>query len=392
MDKSTLVLVVGSEALAQEVSAVGAAVKSRAIQVQRTPDLRRAAELVRTRRPDAVLVELDRDLRDLHAFSAELESGPDAPPLLVGAWSRERFGGEDPSGAYLIDATRARVRDFIRRPVSSAELSDVLERHLGARAASRAAGRVIAFVSNKGGVGKSTLSVSTACALAKARPDQVLLIDASLQLGLGASMLDLDPTTTLVDAVAQQDRLDETLLRELSLRHPCGLRLLAAPKNAMDAARIDDASLARVLTVARRAFDFVVVDTFPLLDSIAVAILDFADDACVVVTPTVPHVLGAVTLLDVLERLGLGRGRQRVLLNHSHPRVAGTLDAEDVATRLQRPIDAVFPFDKGLLIAQNTGEPYALTAGKLFGFGRALHEFAELLTRPRGAVGADVAP
>lgn len=391
MDKNTLVLVVGSQGLLQEVQAVASAIKQRPIQVQGASDLRRAGEVVRTRRPDAVLVELERDLRELHGFAAELESGLDAPPLLVGAWSREKFGGEDPSGAYLIEATRARVRDFIRRPVSSTELADVLERHLGARAASRAAGRVIAFVSNKGGVGKSTLSVSTACALAKQHPDRVLLIDASLQLGLCASMLDLEPTSTLVDAVMQQDRLDETLLRELSLQHECGLRVLAAPKDAMDAARIDDASLARVLTVARRAFDFVVVDTFPLLDSIAVAILDFADDACVVVTPTVPHVLGAVTLLDVLERLGVGRRRLRIVLNNSHPRVAGTLSAEDVATRLARPIDAVFPFDKGLLVAQNTGEPYALTVGKLFGFGRALHEFAQSLTEPRAAAGADVA-
>ncbi|MBK6941904.1 MAG: AAA family ATPase [Planctomycetes bacterium] len=392
MDKSTVVLVVGSEALAQEVEAVSAAVKSRTIQVQRSPDLRRAGEAARTRRPDAVIVELGRDLRELHAFAAELESGADVAPVVVGAWSRETFLGEDPSSAYLIEATRARVRDFVRRPVSSTELAEVLERHLGARVASRAQGRVIAFVSNKGGVGKSTLAVSTACALAKTHGDRVVLIDASLQLGLCASMLDLEPTTTLVDAVMQQDRLDETLLRELTLQHACGLRVLAAPKDAMDAARIDDASLARVLSVARRAFDYVVVDTFPLLDSIAVAILDFADDACVVVTPTVPHVLGALPLLDVLERLGVGRGRQRIVLNHSHPRVAGTLTPEDVATRLQRRIDAVFPFDKGLLVAQNTGEPYALAVGRLFGFGRALAGFVDELARPRGAVTSDVAP
>ena len=54
MDKSTVVLVVGSEALAKEVEAVSAAVKSRTIQVQRSPDLRRAAEAARTRRTDAV--------------------------------------------------------------------------------------------------------------------------------------------------------------------------------------------------------------------------------------------------------------------------------------------------------------------------------------------------
>lgn len=391
MDKSTVVLVVGSDAFADEVRSVCGAVKDREIQLQHAGDLRRAGEAVRTRRPDVVMLELGRDLRELHAFATELEADAESAPILVGAWSRETFSGDDPSGAYLIEATRARVRDFVRRPVSSTEFADVLARHLGARTTSRAQGRVIAFVSNKGGVGKSTLAVSTACALAKVHGDRVALIDASLQLGLCASMLDLEPSTTLVDAVMQRDRLDETLLRELTLQHACGLRVLAAPKDAMDAARVDDASLARVLAVARRAFDFVVVDTFPLLDSIAVAILDFADDACVVVTPTVPHVLGALPLLDVLERLGVGRRRQRIVLNHSHPRVTGTLSPQDVATRLARPIDAVFPFDKGLLIAQNTGEPYALSAGRLFGFGRALAGFVDSLTQPRVAVSAPAA-
>lgn len=62
-----------------------------------------------------MIVELGRDLRELHAFAAELESGADVAPVVVGAWSRETFLGEDPSSAYLIEATRARVRDFVRR-------------------------------------------------------------------------------------------------------------------------------------------------------------------------------------------------------------------------------------------------------------------------------------
>ena len=74
------------------------------------------------------------------------------------------------------------------------------------------------FLSNKGGVGKSTLAVNVATALALKHPDDVLLIDTSLQIGSCAMLLDIKPTTSIVDAVRERDRLDETLLRHLTLR------------------------------------------------------------------------------------------------------------------------------------------------------------------------------
>ncbi len=41
--------------------------------------------------------------------------------------------------------------------------------------------------------------------------DRVLLVDASLQMGVCASLLDLTPATSLMDVVREADRLDETL-------------------------------------------------------------------------------------------------------------------------------------------------------------------------------------
>ncbi len=126
---------------------------------------------------------------------------------------------------------RANVQDFLRRPLSSTELRSLLDRVFQPRLTPRKSpGRILTFMSNKGGVGKSTLSVNAACDLAVRRPGQVLLIDASLQLGSCALMLDLIPQSTLTDAVREKERLDETLLRRLTTRHECGLHLLAAPK------------------------------------------------------------------------------------------------------------------------------------------------------------------
>src|SRR5207237_6082693 len=127
---------------------------------------------------------------------------------------------------------------------------------------------VAAFLGNRGGVGKSALSVNVACGLARRYPDEVLLVDTSLQVGTCAMLLDLKPTTSIVDAIRERDRLDKTLLRHLTLRHGSGLRLLAAPTDALEGSEVDDEAISRIINMARRSFEYVVIDTFPMLDSV----------------------------------------------------------------------------------------------------------------------------
>jgi pilus assembly protein CpaE len=203
-------------------------------------------------------------------------------------------------------------------------------------------------------------------------PGQVLLIDASLQLGICALMLDIVAQTTLTDAVREKERLDETLLRRLTQQHSSGVHLLAAPKDAVEAAEVDDASFARVLNIARRTFDYIVVDTFPMLDSLMLSLLDVADLVYMVMQGTVPNVVGAVRLLSVLDALGVPRERQRLVLNQNYSRFAGNLTPGDIQQRLGRELDYAFPYQKRLLVAANTGRPYILKSMRFFGFGREM--------------------
>ena len=337
-------------------------------------DERLAIEQARTRRPDVILVET-RDVARLQRFAEATDGAAPQPVLVVVCRGGEAIGQDE----FFIQATRARVRDFLTRPISSNELRSVLDRHLSAPDDSSRpdkGGRVLAFVSNKGGVGKSTVSVNTAVALARRHKDDVLLVDASLQMGVGASMLDVRPETSLVDAADAADRLDAALLRRLAVPHPSGVRLLAAPADAVEAARIDDAVMSRVLSLGRREFRYVVVDTFPLLDSVAIAILDLSDQVFVVSTNALPNVIGIQHLLSVLGRVGLPESRQRVVVNQTHPSFAGRLTPRDIANQLGRDVEAVFPFDRRILTAYNTGEPLAWRGKRMFGFAKAIHRFA----------------
>ena len=342
------------------------------VSVQFAPDLRQAVETVRNRRPQLAIVEVEADLGSVKVLADELATvSPET--ALVGAIHHELHAAEVSESALVLGAVRAGVKDFLRRPVSSTELADLFGRVLksGGAKVGGTLGKIVSFASNKGGVGKSTLAVNAACGLALQHPDRVLLVDLSIQMGVCASMLDLRPPATIIDAVRQRDRVDETLLRQIAAVHSSGLHLLAAPAGAVEAAEIDDEAVARLLTLARRTYDFVVVDTFPMLDRVMLAVIDFSDRVYVVLENVVPTLQGAVKFVKLLDGLGVDRGRQRIVLNRQTS-LPGSLPPADVARHLGREVNFVLPADKRLVIAANSGEPYVMRASRFFGYGPPL--------------------
>lgn len=389
-DKNLRVLIVGRDrTLEDELLSAMAAVPGRRATVHLADTYREAVDAARRRQPDFVLIEIDRDVTEITDLLRDLlEQVPHA--AMAGAFTPDWLTSEQSERAAFVELVRADMRDFIRRPLSGTELRAVLDR-LFSRKPSPAAvaqGRVASFMSNKGGVGKSALAVNTACGLAMRHPDEVLLIDTSLQVGTCAFLLDLKPTTSIVDAIRERDRLDRTLLRHLSLRHPSGLRLLAAPADALEGSEVDDEAIVRIVTMARTTFKYVVIDTFPVLDGLLMTILDLTDVAFVVVQGTAPAVAATARLLPMLDGLGVPAARQRLVLNYNYRPFLGNLRPADIAGRLQRDIDFVVPYDKRVLVSMNTGNPPILKAGRWQSFGRTIQRIIDAVD----GVSADALP
>jgi protein-tyrosine kinase len=125
--------------------------------------------------------------------------------------------------------------------------------------------QVIAVTSAGMGEGKTTTAINLAGALAQSRESRVLLVDGDLrrpcvgiQLGLG------DPRGAgLADAILDPERsLESVILRRLPLN--LGIltagKLPSAPYEALRSSR-----LGTLFEEARRLFDYIVVDTPPLI-------------------------------------------------------------------------------------------------------------------------------
>ncbi|MEM8709825.1 MAG: AAA family ATPase [Planctomycetota bacterium] len=336
-------------------------------------DERRAQARAMERRVDLLLVELEQDTGMLARFAEDLREA-DHPPVLVAVYRPQEFDGDSALSASFVDLMRAGVRDFLNRPLSTTDVRGLLRRELPAEAPGPSSvGRVVSFVGSKGGVGKSTVSANAAVLLA--RKGSTLLVDASLQHGVACDLLGLEPAAHLAEAAREFHRLDASLLANLSARHSSGVDVLAAPPNAIEAAAVDETVISRVIAVARRAYDFVVVDTFPLLDSVTLAILDMSDLTFVVLNDSLPTVAGTGELLGVLDRVGVDRSRARVILNRTHPGRGPS--PEDIATRLDRNIDHLVPYSSRVLAAANSGKPLTAGIGRVGRWGRALAAIAK---------------
>jgi pilus assembly protein CpaE len=368
-------LVIGDDTLAQEVeSAVPSAVTGRSFVVH-AGDRDEAERRLRQRTPGICLLDVGRDASALREFIDRQRLL--APDLMLVGVQADRSDAPTPSDV-LVEAVRSKLFDVLERPISSESLRAIVaSASEELQEADARAGRVMAFHSTKGGVGKSTLSINVATGLALRYPDQVLLVDCSLQLGVCASALDLTPSASIATAARERERLDARLLRELCAVHEdTGLHLLSAPIDAVDASDVDDQAMAQVIALARSSFEFVVIDTLPIVDAVMLAVFDLADRLYLVNQGTVPDVIGAARLREMLDRLEIPEDRERIVLNRNTPSFPGQLERKDVAGRIGRNVDFEVPYDKRVLSALNLGRPRVLDAGRR-GWGRVVRELID---------------
>jgi pilus assembly protein CpaE len=290
----------------------------------------------------------------------------------------------------LKQALRAGIDDVVAVAADESELLDAIER-ASARVRARLAGsaptvaaptsptegRVVTVFCTKGGTGKSVVAINVAVALAKRTIQPVVLVDADLQFGDVALMLQLQPAHTIVEAVQAGDRLDGTMLENLLLRHqPSGLLVLAAPTEPSSADQIGRTDLARILDVLRERCAYVVVDTSANFAEVTLAALESADDILVLAGLDVMSLKSARVGLQTMRILGIPFSRVKFVLNRANTRVG--LTEADAERALQLKVDVALPSD--LLVAEsvNRGVP-VITSAPRSKFAKSIDDLADSL-------------
>jgi pilus assembly protein CpaE len=305
---------------------------------------------------DVVVVGADVDLQAAVAFAEGYRlTRPSLGVVLV----RRRV-----ESSVLSDALYAGMRDVVEerdltgltRAVERARRTSVAIRDQGVMEpdeAARKRGRVVTVFSAKGGTGKTTLSTNLSAALAEHGRRRVCLIDLDLGFGDVGITMQVFPSRTIADAIGVGAAVDDETLDSLIANHSPGLDVIVAPVAPDEKEKISADVVGAVLDGLARRYDFVVVDTAPSLDELAVAAFDRTDVLLLLATLDIPAVKNLKLTLEMLDLLDYPLDQRIIVLNRADAKVV--LTPEDTERTLKTEISVRLPSSRDVPASVNRG-------------------------------------
>ena len=188
-----------------------------------------------------------------------------------------------PQNPVETDPSRG-VDAVLSMPFSGYELINRIQALHAAYIASEEGGasRLFSVFAPKGGVGKTTIAFNLAVAIAQ-QERRTALIDGSLQFGDMRSLLKVPmDAPSILDLPT--DRIQESDLQDVLWRDPSGVDILLAPPRVEMAEMVTVRDIDKVLSILRRVYDVIVLDTPAALSDINLAFLDASDTIIEIVT------------------------------------------------------------------------------------------------------------
>jgi pilus assembly protein CpaE len=258
----------------------------------------------------------------------------------------------------LVRCMRAGAREYLMLPFAKEEISDALVRasalRLPAHLSNKTNGKLLVFLSAKGGSGATTLACNFAVSLAQESRQKTLLIDLNLPLGDAAINLGIQAPYSTASAFQNSSRLDAHFLAGLLVQHSSGLFVLAAPSELAPTYVSNDV-IDKLLEVACQNFDYVVVDAGSRLD--LQPKLLFAESATVYLVTQVgiPELRNSHRL--IMQLSAKGSPKLEIVINRYDPRSLG-IDEKHITKALTRPAQWKIPNDYAAVRRmQNTATP-----------------------------------
>lgn len=212
-----------------------------------------------------------------------------------------------------------------------------------------------------GGCGVTTVITHLAAALARRGVGRrgVCVIDLDIQAGEVASYAGQRPQVTVSTLLDAGERLDEELLHGAVTDSGHGFSVIAAPDAILPLDHVNDVHLLRLLDLARREFDFVLVDLPTDWTSWALSVALASTAVILVVEASVASMRQARRRLDLFESVGLDRSAVRLVANRIEHRMFRAIGVEEIREVLEHDLIAVLSDegsamrsaqDEGLLI------------------------------------------
>ncbi|WP_067598808.1 AAA family ATPase [Altererythrobacter ishigakiensis] len=223
----------------------------------------------------------------------------------------------------------------------------------------RALAPFITVIKSIGGAGSTTVATHLAAQMAHdlGEGHRACIIDLDLQSGDVSQYLGASSRQSLMDLIEAGDRLDSELLRSVATKGHDLVDVISPPTDIVPIESIDFEQLMRVITLARREYDVVLIDLPASFTNWSLSTVYAADMSILVGMLTIPSLRHAKRQLDFLISMGISKDSIHVVLNQVEKKLFKSIDANDAEKALKHPVLATLSEEESLLReAQDQGQ------------------------------------
>lgn len=267
-----------------------------------------------TDKPEVLVLDASggADLKLLHQIEGDLSKYPQVHAIVI---------SPDQSVEFLALAMHVGVRKVLPVPVDAKSFREALQlartRMVAAAQVGAAVpgGLVIGLMGVKGGSGSTFLATNLAYALGR-QNKRVAVIDLRLSFGDAAIYLgNASARTNVVEMCQQYLRLDEAMLEAGMAKVSDKVHILVAAATPESRSDITPAAIEKIIDVARKNYDFVVLDLCNALDTVALKAVSMVNILYLVLTLDIPNVRAAKAIGQYLRASGVAPDRMQIVAN-----------------------------------------------------------------------------
>ena len=229
---------------------------------------------------------------------------------------------------------------YLIKPFTSEELQSAWDTF--SKSGMETNSQIISFFSTKGKSGKTTLIANLALVLARMTGEQIGVIDADLQFGDMALMLNLEPQTTIVEAVRDAEFLSPLSLSKYFLPVNDSVHVLCGTPYPNLSDKVEIQPFEEIVRMAKSLFRYILIDMPPGFCPISISAAELSNYTYVIAMENqgyeIRHVQRALEIFKDWEDY---QKRVHVIFTRVNPQ--NTQMTNEIQYLLEYPVDSFIP-------------------------------------------------